>query len=308
MHRTQAVETVRFSAACQRPSGGRDACPGPQLAAAAPAATGRRWSAGLGLGFRPSGGKTVLAHRRRYGPLAVQRPFYPEGGVCHVYLLHPPGGLVGGDLLEIHTHLATHSHALVTTPGATKFYRSAGAMAQQTQRLEVADGATLEWLPRENIFFPGAQAALCTRVELQGRARLALWETHCLGRPVIGEAFDAGRVDTRLELYRDGVPLLLERLRVDARSRLWRSRLDGRAVTATALFSHAGDHHLRLARDCIGTPGNGIAAATRVEDLLLLRYLGDSAEEAQDLFAKTWSALREPLLNRPATSPRIWNT
>ncbi|MGB5651682.1 MAG: urease accessory protein UreD, partial [Sedimenticolaceae bacterium] len=87
------------------------------------------------LGFRAGPDSTVLAERQRHGPLAVQRPFYPEGGVCHVYLLHPPGGVVGGDVLGIDVKLAQGAQALITTPGATKFYRSAGALARQTQRI-----------------------------------------------------------------------------------------------------------------------------------------------------------------------------
>ena len=248
----------------------------------------------------------MLAQRQRHGPLAVQRPFYPEGGVCHVYLLHPPGGVVGGDRLQIDTDLASGSHALVTTPGATKFYRSGGAVAQQAQILKVADGASLEWLPQENIFFPGAQVAMHSRIELQGDARLALWETHCLGRPVIGESFDQGSLDSRLEVWRDGQPLLIERLRVDATSRLRLSLLGGRPVAATALFSHADESHLHTARESLGPADN--AAATLLGDLLLLRYLGESTEQARNLFTEIWRMLREPLLQRPATTPRIWNT
>ena len=266
------------------------------------------WSAGLRLGFRPSAGKTVLAHRERHGPLAVQRPFYPEGGVCHVYLLHPPGGVVGGDHLQIDAALARHSHALATTPGATKFYRSVGETARQVQYLRVDEGASLEWLPQENIFFQGAQVDLHTRVDLQGNARLALWETHCLGRPVVGEAFDEGSLDMRLEIYRDERPLLLERLRVDARSRLWRSQLNGCAVTATAVFTHATDEHLRIAREANGRLHDGLAGVTLLQDLLVLRYLGDSTEQARNLFTDTWRVLREPLLQRAANVPRIWNT
>lgn len=278
------------------------------MGGAAALAMERGWSAGLRLGFLPSRGKTVLAHRERHGPLAVQRPFYPEGEVCHVYLLHPPGGVVGGDRLQIDAGLAEGSHVLVTTPGATKFYRSAGEVAQQVQCLQLDDGASLEWLPQENIFFPGARVNMHTRVDMQGNARLALWEVHCLGRPVIGEVFDEGRVEFRLDLYRDGKPLLVERLRVDASSRRRLSQLNGRAVTATAVFSHADDDHLQVARERIEALGVGIAGATLVEDLLVLRFLGDSTEQVTGLFTDTWRVLREPLLNRAASTPRIWNT
>ena len=270
--------------------------------------TNEGWLARLRLGFRAGPGRTVLAQRERHGPLAVQRPFYPEGEVCHVYLLHPPGGVVGGDHLQIDCDLAAHSFVLVTAPGATKFYRSAGALACQQQHLRVADGASLEWLPQESIFFPGARVRMCTRVDLLGDAHLTLWEILCLGRPANGEAFTEGAVDSRLEIWREGQPLLLERFRMDAQTRKRVSMLAGQPVFATAVFSHASEAHLQMVRDMIGPDDQAVSGATLTEGHLLVRYLGDSTEQAKKLFAKIWSALREPLLGRPAVVPRIWNT
>jgi urease accessory protein len=115
----------------------------------APASTGPAgWQARLELGLAQWAGRTVLAHKRHFGPLTVQRPFYPEGGPCHIYLLHPPGGVVGGDRLEIAVEVGEGAHALITTPGATKFYRSAGPRAHQIQHLSVAGGGVLEWFPQ----------------------------------------------------------------------------------------------------------------------------------------------------------------
>ncbi len=202
---------------------------------------GSGWQARLRLGFRATAQRTVLASREHQGPLTVQRPFYPEGDICHVYLLHPPGGVVGGDSLQIEIDADAATHALVTTPGATKFYRSAAERACQTQHLAVGEGASLEWLPQENIFFPGAEVDLVTRVELAGDARLALWEINCLGRPANREVFDSGRIDSRLEIYRDNVPLLLDRLRVSADNRARLSLMAGLAVGGTLIISHAGD-------------------------------------------------------------------
>jgi len=50
------------------------------------------WEARIELGFERRHRRTVMA-RRHYGPLAVQKPFYPEGEICHTYLIHPPGGI-----------------------------------------------------------------------------------------------------------------------------------------------------------------------------------------------------------------------
>lgn len=266
------------------------------------------WQAGLRLGFRAGPDSTVLAERQRHGPLAVQRPFYPEGGVCHVYLLHPPGGVVGGDVLGIDVKLAQGAQALITTPGATKFYRSAGALARQTQRIQVEPGAAIEWLPQENIFFPGAEVELDTRVDLQGDARLVLWEIQCLGRPVIGEGFDRGHIDSRLSVFRDGRPVVLERLRVDPDNRTRLSLMAGKAVTGSLLISNAGEAEITACRDLLFNGGPDYAGASLMEDLLVVRYLGDSTERARRLFGDIWQALRARTLGRPSGVPRIWAT
>lgn len=266
------------------------------------------WQAGLRLGFRADERRTVLAERQHHGPLAVQRPFYPEGEVCHVYLLHPPGGVVGGDVLGIDVQLRQGAKALVTTPGATKFYRSAGAPARQTQVIEVADGARLEWLPQENIFFPGAEVELETRVDLQGDAGLVLWEIQCLGRPVISESFDSGHIDSRLTITRDDRPLISERLRVDADNRARLSLMAGLAVGGTLLISNAGEPEVAACRDLLLASGPDYAGATLIEDILVVRYLGNSTEHARRLFTDVWQKLRADTLGHSPGVPRIWAT
>ena len=67
----------------------------------APTATAVTWDAALDLGFEARRGRTVLTRRERSGPLAVQNVLYPEGDAAHVVVLHPPGGMVGGDQLRI---------------------------------------------------------------------------------------------------------------------------------------------------------------------------------------------------------------
>ena len=228
--------------------------------------------------------------------------------MCHVYLLHPPGGVVGGDRLAIEAHAAGGSRALITAPGATKFYRSAGETACQSQTLRVESGAVMEWLPQENIFFPGALVELRTRVELQGDGRLALWEIQCLGRPAVEEVFDQGHIDSRMEIYRDGHPLVLERLRIDPASRLQLSSMAGMAVAGTFLISHAGDIELETCREIMAGEGTDRVGATLLEDLLAVRYLGNSTERARRLFMRVWRRIRETTVGRKPCAPRIWST
>src|SRR6187402_782414 len=120
--------------------------------------TSSSWHARLELGFSRSGSRTVLARRRHFGPLIVQRPFYPEGGICHVYLVHPPGGIVGGDQLALQVEVERDAHALLTTPAATRFYRAGPHPRAALNQQFVVQDAALEWLPQETIVFDGARA------------------------------------------------------------------------------------------------------------------------------------------------------
>jgi urease accessory protein len=263
------------------------------------------WQASLSLGFRKSPARTVLAERRHRGPLSVQRPLYPEGDLCHVYLLHPPGGVAGGDELNVQARVEPGAQALVTTPGATKFYRSAGPLASLTQELRVQDG-TLEWLPQENIFFPGAVAEIHTRVILEGAGLFIGWEINCLGRTVLKERFEPGRALFHFSLYRQGRPILLERLNLNGAETLdGPAGLRGQPVIGTLVATLEDGSSLDGLRDSLS--GDELAL-TWVDGLLVARYLGDSTERARNCFVALWQRLRPVVIGRPPCAPRIWNT
>ena len=146
------------------------------------------WQARLSLGFERRGDTTVLVQRAHYGPLRVQKALYPEGAaVCHAIVLHPPGGIAGGDRLEISVAAGQGVHALLTTPGAGKWYRSGGRPAQQSLTVRVAREAVVEWLPQETIVFDGAEATMHSRIELAAGGVFCGWEVLCLGRTAAGE-------------------------------------------------------------------------------------------------------------------------
>ncbi len=267
---------------------------------------GRGWQAHLSLGFECRGSRTVLAKRRRQGPLAVQRPFYPEGDRCHVYLLHPPGGIVGGDLINIGIDADSHTQSLLTTPGAAKFYRSAGSTAFVRQTLSIDDGADVEWLPQENIYFTGCDASVSTRVDLRGDGAVTLWDMQCFGRPANHEPLDDGRVDIGLEVYRDKTPLLLERQRVHPGNRRFGSLLRNQPVTAVFVASHTTPAHLQACRDATGDGPE--FAITQMQDLLVARYLGGSTNDARKLLVQVWLTLRRAKTHGCVAVPRIWLT
>ena len=226
------------------------------------------WQATLDLRFQQAGGKTVLASAQHVGPLTVQRPFYPEEETCHLYLLHPPGGIVGGDELTISAHLDPGCHTLITMPGASKFYRSSGAQALLRQQLTLAPQATLEWLPQDAIFFPGANARLFTTFHLCASSRLLAWDLLCLGRPVIGETFSHGTLSNRLEVWVDDEPLLVERLHLQEGEL---SSVAGRPWVGTLLCYPATDALLDGVRDALAPqkvfPGNQPSNSILIDEL-----------------------------------------
>lgn len=262
------------------------------------------WHATLALQFRRTPVKTVLASARHSGPLTVQRPFYPEGDTCHLYLLHPPGGIVGGDELDISVILEADSHTLITMPGASKFYRSHGPQARLSQRFDLAPNAILEWLPQDTIFFPGANARLHSVFHLQEGARLLAWELFCLGRPVMGETFSHGEISNRLEVWKDGTPLLIERLH------LRDGNLSGVAEqpwVGSLLFYPGDETMLDAVRDQL-TPLDTFAGATLTDGLLTVRFLSHDNLICQRAMRDIWQALRPQLLNKSPLLPRIWLT
>lgn len=273
------------------------------------AATG--WRARLELDFerRPHG--TVLARRVHDGPLVVQKALYPEGReVCHAIVVHPPAGIAGGDDLLIEASAGAGAHALLTTPGAGKWYRSSGARASQRIELHAAEDATLEWLPQETIFYDGALADISWDVHLATSARLIAWDVYCLGRTGSDERFTRGSCRLQARIFRDDRLAWIERGRIEPESRVAQSRagLDGNPVFGTLIASapNIASDWLNACRE--EQPRSGEAAVTKLPGLLLARYRGDSTEAARLYFTGLWKRLRKPVLGRDAIEPRIWRT
>lgn len=269
------------------------------------------WHARLELEFAKHAARTVIARRRHSGPLTIQKPFYPEAsGACHVYLLHPPGGVAGGDSLELDVAVAGGAHALITTPAAGKFYRSDGRQASWRQRFRVLEDSTLEWLPQETIVFDGSRGELCSRVDLGTRARFIGWETVCLGRPAARESFASGCYRQRLEIWREQRPLLIERSLFEGGAGLLSAAwgMQNYAVTATLVALPADERVLNAVRTQVRLDEPGLFAATLMDGVLVGRYLGFQAEHARRAFVTAWRALRPRLLGYTACEPRIWST
>lgn len=276
------------------------------------------WSAELALRFAPGHGRTRLHRDHSFGPLYVQKPFYPEADLAHVYLLHPPGGVAAGDNLNIRVAAEDGSGALLTTPAATKFYRSLGRVAEVTTTLSVSENASLEWLPQENIFFNDCAVNLNTTVELAPGARFISWEINCFGRPASGEQFSAGNVTASLGISQHNHsqsgtrPLLLEHNRWQAGDELMQAPwgLAGCGVTGALYAAPADQEVVSALRSKLPDSAAEASrcAVTLVENILIARVLGNSGIAARAYLETVWQTLRPMILQRPASVPRIWNT
>lgn len=267
------------------------------------------WQAELTLGYRAINGKTVLAEKKHKGPLGVQKSFYPEGDVCHNYILHPPGGVAGGDRLTINVAVEKNAHALITTPASNKFYNSLGQVSVVEQTAEVAPGAVMEWLPQDAIMFSGCRLDTKTKINLQDGAQFTGWEITCLGRPASNEKFEQGFCQQRFELWRENKPLYIERARLNGAGEMLTASWGMASFTVSGLMlvTGASKELLALARDCEQDEAC-LSAVTLKGDVMIVRYLGHQGMEAREYFTRVWSAIRPQLYKREACAPRIWFT
>lgn len=267
------------------------------------------WRATLSLGFADDRGTTRLIERSHFGPLRVQKPLYPEHpSVCHAIVVHPPGGVVGGDQLAIAASVGAGAHAFITTPGAAKWYRANGHVSRQDVTLHLAAGATLEWLPQETIFFNGADVRLDTEVSMEADASFIASDIFCFGRTASGERFDHGRVSQRLQVRRGGKLVWFEQGALHGAESDFNGPLglNGHTVCATllAVGRQASAACVQALRE-EACPGFGVS---QMKSVLVARYIGDSSQEARRLMHRAWRLLRPALLDRDAVTPRIWNT
>ncbi len=272
------------------------------------------WHAQLDLTYHQEAHRCVARHNHN-GPLRILQSLYPEGeAICHNVLVHPPGGLVGGDTLDIHVRVNPGAHGLITTPGATRFYRSAGALARQNTQIYVTNSARLEWLPTEAICYDQCLAENRVRFQMEPGAELIGWDVTAFGLPQAQQLFAQGSFCQHLEL--PGV--WLERGRIDARdTRLLDSPLGLAGYKCMAsIFFLAGsklDHQRRataldIARQVIDSHSlHPTAGATSPDgQVVVVRVLAPLVEPAMDLLKQVWAAWRAHFWSLPATRPRIW--
>ena len=273
------------------------------------------WRADLKLDYTLESQRTVVRYLHQ-GPLRILQSLYPEGDqICHNVLVHPPGGLVGGDTLDIQVTVAEGAHGLVSTPGATRFYKSGGHPALQQVVAHLADNAKLEWLPLEAIAYNDCEATNRAIFNLAPSAELITWDVTALGLPSSDMAFTQGHFQQHVEI--PGV--WLERGNIRGEDTRWLNSPLGLAggkclaslvfASGSAIDSDRTTQALEAAREVIESHPLRLQAGITCAhpQVIVLRVMSPLVEPTMDLLKKVWAVWRHTLWDLPSTPPRIWS-
>jgi urease accessory protein len=276
-----------------------------------------QWRARFSAHFYLAENQTRMGLTQHHGPLRVQRPYHPEPKDClHFYLLHPPGGLVGGDRVSVNLDLGADTKVLMTTPSAGKIYRNITPHYQvQESQLTLGHGAVLEYLPQENIIFNGAKAELATCVDLASEAIFIGWEIVCLGLHESHQVFNNGELKQLIKISRNGKPLFIERLALSGESDLLLSAagLQACSVFGTLVITADIMHDEQISEQLICWQKSLDSTQVRIAitqkpGICIVRALGNKSEKLRESFQVFWQTVRPFILNREAFFPRIWST
>lgn len=284
------------------------------------------WLASLALEFSLTPNGSQLTRTKRNGPLSVQKAFYPEGRDCaHIYLLHPPAGIVSGDELRIHIQVNPQAHSLITTPGANRFYRAREDLSigdsKQVQHCELflAEQAKCENFPLETIVYEGADGFNTVDIHLKNNSAYLGWDITCLGLPRSDQLFKNGRYTQLNRVYCDGTLMYHDRIAIKPTNNIHQhiAGLNNHSVFATFLAYapqeqiNSDDHKVlieQLREHVIKVKAEHKVSISQIRSLLVIRYLGQHAEECKALFVQLWQMIRPLYLDKEANIPRVWHT
>ena len=273
------------------------------------------WRAELKLDYTYESQRSVARYLHQ-GPLRILQSLYPEGDqICHNVLVHPPGGLVGGDTLDIQVSVSKGAHGLVSTPGATRFYKSGGYPALQQVVAHVSDGARLEWLPLEAIAYNDCEATNRVIFNLEPGAEMIAWDVTALGLPTSNLPFEQGHFQQHLEI----AGVWLEKGNIRGNDARWLNSplgMAGQKCLASLVFAagsaidpQRAEKALEAAREVIEAhPLKQQAGITCAHpQVLVLRVMSPLVEPTMDLLKQVWAIWRHTLWALPSTPPRIWS-
>ncbi len=281
------------------------------------------WTARLNLDFNidpaqyvgeDSLPKTRLGFQH-VGPLRIQKALYPEGASpCHAIIVHPPGGIAGGDRLEVLVNSRAHSHGLVTNPSATKWYGT-DSIVPASQLIEIALNGKFEWLPQETIVFNQARVRSDIHVKASEDGAMIGWDHLIFGRHASGETFSAGNFNQTLRIELDGQEVWRDKLVLRGSDPLFASPIGLRGHHALATVwavlpqKKSWDEQIiqNLREQTCVQGEQGIVWSVLHPRLLVGRVLANPLN-LKSLLHHAWNFLRPQVLDRVAVAPRLWAT
>jgi len=270
------------------------------------------WLAKLSLSYERTAIGTVLKSSLHEGPLRVQKALYPEGDdICHTVIIHPPAGIAGGDSLDINVSIGAKCHAVLSTPSATKWYKTFKNPATQNIQFELGDDAKLEWLPQENLFFKGSSANVIAKLNLSSSASYIGWDALMLGRHASGEEWSRGYVHVLNEIRRDGKLIWVENGHIDAEDLYSKSlpQLGHWPVCATLVAIGPSFSQDLLEQLSAMMPWNDVIRAgitLMPQGVLVMRAVSTDIELTRNLMIEIWTILR-PIIHGVTAQPlRLW--
>ncbi len=270
------------------------------------------WKGFLSFSFVDQNGRTVVKDKQHLGPLVLQRPYYQEINRPSVLILHPPGGVAGGDQLELKVDFKPGSKGMISTPSATKFYRSENRLASQVQIIHLSEASEAEWLPQETLFFNRCKVNNTLKFELDSPDnKLIAWDIVGLGRPASGEGFEQGELIQSLELRIAEKRLFVDRLRLVPENCVLKSSagLNSHTLFATALFyRNDAESQKKLLEELQAIEWSLLVGVTMLGNLIVMRVLADELDEIKSVLFRAWTIARPSVLGLPVVKPRIWNT
>lgn len=270
------------------------------------------WLAKLSLSYERTLIGTVLKKSLHEGPLRVQKTLYPEGSdICHSIIIHPPAGIAGGDTLEIDVSVGAECHVVLSTPSATKWYKSFKNPATQSIHFKLGEDAKLDWLPQENLFFKGANSNVFTKLSLPSNASYIGWDAMMLGRHAFGEEWSSGHIHTLNEVRRDGKLIWIENGHIDAQDMYTRSlpQLGSWPICSTllAIGPNCSNALVEIFSEMMPWTDSLRAGITFMpQGILLVRVVSSDMERARNFMIDIWTKLR-PIVHSVSAEPlRLW--
>ncbi len=226
-------------------------------------------------------------------------------------LLNPTGGVLGGDRLLTRIVLERDAHVCLSTPSATRVYRTPGAPSVQETWIEMAEGATLEYVPDHVIPHAGSRFRQHLRLDMESGGRAILFDAIAAGRLAHDERWKLAELDSAMEIFVRGKRVYLNRTRVQP-SLLAPERFgvmeEFGYLASFVLIADGFDSWPEL----LALLNETLVAAPRVyggASLLasagcVVRFLAKSAVDLTDAAGAFWAAARGALLGLPPAELR----